>query len=103
LSLWRARWKAMHSFDSGVPVCRSNARYWSMPDPEQRPEEKWGIEDPRITWLAELERYAGCLRAFRHRAGFPFIDSVARPLRVAAILSLSYRSGPVILLPEERQ
>lgn len=29
-----------------------------LPDPEQRPEEKWGIEDPRITWLAELQRYA---------------------------------------------
>lgn len=29
-----------------------------LPDPDRRPEEKWGIEDPRITWLAELQRYA---------------------------------------------
>lgn len=29
-----------------------------LPDPDQRPEEKWGIEDPRITWLADLQRYA---------------------------------------------
>jgi len=29
-----------------------------LPDPDQRPEEKWGIEDPRITWLPELQRYA---------------------------------------------
>ena len=32
LSLWWARRKAMHSFDSGVPVCRSSARYCSMGD-----------------------------------------------------------------------
>jgi len=29
-----------------------------LPDPGRRPEEKWGIEDPRITWLSELQRYA---------------------------------------------
>jgi len=29
-----------------------------LPDPDQRPEEKWGVEDPRITWLADLQRYA---------------------------------------------
>lgn len=29
-----------------------------LPDADKRPEEKWGIEDPRITWLAELHRYA---------------------------------------------
>jgi predicted GH43/DUF377 family glycosyl hydrolase len=31
----------------------------TMPaDPEHRPEELWGIEDPRITYVPELERYA---------------------------------------------
>lgn len=29
-----------------------------MPDPENYPEEIWGIEDPRITWVPELEQYA---------------------------------------------
>ena len=29
-----------------------------LPNPDKYPEEKWGIEDPRLTWLAELERYA---------------------------------------------
>jgi len=29
-----------------------------LPDPDHFPEEKWGIEDPRITWLADLQRYA---------------------------------------------
>ena len=29
-----------------------------MPDPEHYPEELWGIEDPRITYVAELNKYA---------------------------------------------
>jgi len=29
-----------------------------LPDPEHYPEEIWGIEDPRITYLPELEKYA---------------------------------------------
>jgi predicted GH43/DUF377 family glycosyl hydrolase len=29
-----------------------------MPDPGNYPEEVWGVEDPRITWVPELEKYA---------------------------------------------
>lgn len=29
-----------------------------MPDPEHYPEELWGIEDPRITYIRELGKYA---------------------------------------------
>jgi len=29
-----------------------------LPDPEHFPEERWGIEDPRITYLPELSKYA---------------------------------------------
>ena len=29
-----------------------------MPDPEQFAEEVWGIEDPRITYVSELDKYA---------------------------------------------
>jgi predicted GH43/DUF377 family glycosyl hydrolase len=29
-----------------------------LPDPEHFPEEAWGLEDPRITWVEELGRYA---------------------------------------------
>ena len=29
-----------------------------MPDPIQYPEELWGIEDPRITYVPELQQYA---------------------------------------------
>ena len=34
------------------------------PDPEGHPEELWGIEDPRITFVEELGRYAIAYTAF---------------------------------------
>ncbi|HWL87626.1 MAG TPA: hypothetical protein VNO21_17600 [Polyangiaceae bacterium] len=34
------------------------------PDPEKHPEELWGIEDPRITFLEELGSYAVAYTAF---------------------------------------
>jgi predicted GH43/DUF377 family glycosyl hydrolase len=38
-----------------------------MPDPEEHPEEVWGVEDPRITWLPELARYAVAYTAYSRR------------------------------------
>ncbi|MGB5059266.1 MAG: hypothetical protein WBO48_11250 [Candidatus Promineifilaceae bacterium] len=35
-----------------------------LPDPEHYPEELWGIEDPRITFVPELGRYAVVYTAF---------------------------------------
>src|SRR4029077_14079494 len=29
-----------------------------LPDPDRYPEELWGIEDPRITYVPELKQYA---------------------------------------------
>jgi len=29
-----------------------------LADPEHFPEELWGIEDPRITYVPELKKYA---------------------------------------------
>jgi predicted GH43/DUF377 family glycosyl hydrolase len=34
------------------------------PDPEGHPEELWGIEDPRITYLPEVAKYAVAYTAF---------------------------------------
>jgi predicted GH43/DUF377 family glycosyl hydrolase len=34
------------------------------PDPAAYPEELWGIEDPRITWVEELGKYAVAYTAF---------------------------------------
>lgn len=36
------------------------------PAREQRREELWGMEDPRITWMPELSRYAVVYTAFSH-------------------------------------
>ena len=36
----------------------------SVPDPEHFPEELWGIEDPRITYVPELSKYAIVYTAF---------------------------------------
>src|SRR5258708_17041812 len=33
-------------------------------DPEHFPEETWGIEDPRITFIPELDRYAVAYTAY---------------------------------------
>ena len=35
-----------------------------LPDPEHYPEELWGIEDPRITFVPELDQYAIVYTAF---------------------------------------
>jgi predicted GH43/DUF377 family glycosyl hydrolase len=43
-----------------------------LPDPERHPEEVWGIEDPRITWLPEKEVYAIAYTAFSH--GGPLVS-----------------------------
>ncbi len=35
-----------------------------MPDPHHHPEEIWGIEDPRLTWLEEMRTWAICYTAY---------------------------------------
>jgi predicted GH43/DUF377 family glycosyl hydrolase len=35
-----------------------------LPQPEEYPEELWGIEDPRITYVPELQKYAVAYTAF---------------------------------------
>jgi predicted GH43/DUF377 family glycosyl hydrolase len=35
-----------------------------MPDPQRFPEELWGIEDPRITFVSELNKYAVVYTAY---------------------------------------
>ncbi len=34
------------------------------PNPECHPEELWGVEDPRITWIEELDKYAVTYTAY---------------------------------------
>ena len=43
---------------SGIDGWEIDSQPTLMPDPEHYPEELWGIEDPRITYLPELKKYA---------------------------------------------
>ncbi|MET0772778.1 MAG: glycosidase [Candidatus Limnocylindrales bacterium] len=52
---------------NGVDGWRLDADAVLMPDPEEHPEEVWGVEDPRITWLPELSRYAVAYTAYSRR------------------------------------
>jgi predicted GH43/DUF377 family glycosyl hydrolase len=43
---------------NGIDGWAIDPRPTLMPNPEEYPEELWGIEDPRITYVPELEQYA---------------------------------------------
>jgi predicted GH43/DUF377 family glycosyl hydrolase len=43
---------------NGITNWRIDPQPTLLPDPVNYPEEIWGIEDPRITWAPELDRYA---------------------------------------------
>lgn len=49
---------------NGVDGWRIDPRPTLQGDPENHPEELWGIEDPRITWVPELEKYAVVYTAY---------------------------------------
>jgi predicted GH43/DUF377 family glycosyl hydrolase len=49
---------------NGVDGWMVDAEPTLMPDPERHPEELWGIEDPRITFVEELGKYAVAYTAF---------------------------------------
>ncbi|MBN2130099.1 MAG: hypothetical protein JW741_11410, partial [Sedimentisphaerales bacterium] len=42
----------------GIGSWDINGRPALAPLTDEYPEEIWGIEDPRITWVPELDRYA---------------------------------------------
>ena len=35
-----------------------------FPEPDKYPEEIWGIEDPRITWIKPMKKWAVCYTAY---------------------------------------
>jgi predicted GH43/DUF377 family glycosyl hydrolase len=51
---------------NGIDNWKVDARPTLLPDPENFPEELWGIEDPRITFVPELGQYAICYTAFSY-------------------------------------
>ncbi len=49
---------------NGVDQWRIDPQPTLRPDPEHFPEELWGIEDPRITFVPELNKYAVAYTAY---------------------------------------
>lgn len=50
--------------DDGVGDWQIDPRPTLCADPDRYPEELWGIEDPRITWLEEAHKWAICYTAY---------------------------------------
>ncbi|MFQ5413095.1 MAG: glycosidase, partial [Phycisphaerae bacterium] len=53
--------------DNGVNGWRIDPRPTLLPDAKNHPEEIWGIEDPRVIWMPELERFAVCYTCYARR------------------------------------
>ena len=49
---------------NGIDGWKIDTQPTLMPDPEHFPEELWGIEDPRITFIRELSKYAVVYTAY---------------------------------------
>ncbi|MDO9529801.1 MAG: glycosidase [Syntrophales bacterium] len=49
---------------NGIDNWRIDSQPTLMPDPENYPEEIWGIEDPRITWLEEINKWVLCYTSY---------------------------------------
>ncbi len=64
------------------------------PDPDRFPEEIWGVEDPRITYLEEQDRYAIAYTAFS--VGGPLVS-----LATTTDFKKFQRLGPV-MPPEDK-
>jgi predicted GH43/DUF377 family glycosyl hydrolase len=65
-----------------------------MPDPQNYPEEVWGVEDPRITHIEELERYAVVYTSY----------STSGPLVSLALTSdfREFQRKGVVMPPEDK-
>lgn len=50
--------------ENGIDGWRIDAQPTLMANPREYPEEIWGIEDPRITYVPELEQYAVAYTSF---------------------------------------
>jgi predicted GH43/DUF377 family glycosyl hydrolase len=51
----------------GVSAWRFDATPLLAPQPDRHPEEIWGCEDPRLTWLPEREEWAIAYTAYSRR------------------------------------
>jgi predicted GH43/DUF377 family glycosyl hydrolase len=63
-------------------------------DPKRYPEELWGIEDPRITWIEQMKKWAVCYTAYSE--GGPLVS-----LAMTEDFKNFERLGP-IMPPEDK-
>jgi len=78
----------------GINNWRIDEQPTMMPSPETHPEEVWGIEDPRITYLEEQERWAIAYTAYSR--GGPLVS-----LATTNDFQHFHRQGP-ILPPDDK-
>ena len=80
--------------ENGIGGWRVDAQPTLMANPQEYPEEIWGIEDPRITYVPELEQYAVAYTSFA-RGGPGVSLALTRDFR-------SFRRFGVIMPPEDK-
>ena len=80
--------------NEGVSKWRIDSRPSFTADPTNFPEEAWGVEDPRVTWIAERKEWIIAYTAYSH--GGPLVSLA----RTNDFLSFS-RIGPV-MPPEDK-
>lgn len=78
----------------GVSDWRFDPTPLIRPEPELHPEEIWGCEDPRLTWLPELSEWAIAYTAYSRRG--PLVSLALSPDLVTV-----RRLGPV-MPPEDK-
>jgi predicted GH43/DUF377 family glycosyl hydrolase len=79
---------------NGVDGWRIDQQPTMMASPREFPEEIWGIEDPRITWVPELEQYAIAYTSYA-RGGPGVSLALTRDFR-------SFERYGVIMPPEDK-
>jgi predicted GH43/DUF377 family glycosyl hydrolase len=80
--------------EDGISNWQIDAAPTLKPEPEKYPEELWGIEDPRITWIEEMGEWAICYTAYSK--GGPLVS-----LAMTSDFKSFKRLGPV-MPPEDK-
>ena len=80
--------------DNGIDNWQIDSVPALRPEPEKYPEELWGIEDPRITWIQDLKKWAICYTAYSR--GGPLVS-----LALTSDFRSFRRLGPV-MPPEDK-
>jgi predicted GH43/DUF377 family glycosyl hydrolase len=80
--------------EDGISNWQIDAAPTLRPEPEKYPEELWGIEDPRITWIDQMGEWAICYTAYSK--GGPLVS-----LAMTSNFKSFKRLGPV-MPPEDK-